>query len=202
MKLRKEIFWGRFMSDDKVIEPYFDIPFLYEESDWGMREQKIGGTQGGSYRWDAPLKDYKDIEKLRFPEIIVDYERTQRVLALAQDVFGDFLQVRLKGSFWWSLGMTWTLINLRGLTQIMYDVYDHPKEFHHLMAFLRDGHMQKLDFLENNNLLSLNNDGTYVGSGGFGYTQELPTPDFDGLHVHTQDLWGFAESQETVGFSP
>ncbi|MGQ9472783.1 MAG: hypothetical protein ACUVRN_01850, partial [Candidatus Caldatribacteriaceae bacterium] len=202
MKLRKEIFWGRFMDDDKVIEPYFDIPFLYEESDWGMREQKIGGTQGGSYRWDAPLKDYKDIEKLRFPEIIVDYERTQRVLALAQDVLGDFLQIRLKGSFWWSLGMTWTLVNLRGLAQIMYDVYDHPKELHRLMAFLRDGHMRKLDFLEKNNLLSLNNDGTYVGSGGFGYTQELPAPDFDGLHVRTQDLWGFAESQETVGFSP
>jgi len=202
MKLRKEIFWGRSMGDDKVVEPYFDVPYLYSEGDWGMRERKIGGTGGGSYRWEAPLTDYRDMDKLHFPKIEVDYERTQKIVALAEEVFGDFLQVRLKGSFWWSLGMTWTLVNLRGLEQIMYDVYDHPQELHRLMAFLRDGHLQKLDFLEENNLLSLNNDGTYVGSGGFGYTHELPSPSFDGVHVRTQDMWGFAESQETVGLSP
>jgi len=202
MKLRKEIFWGRSMGDDKVVEPCFDVPYLYSEGDWGMRERKVGGTAGGSYRWEAPLTDYRDMDKLHFPKIEIDYERTQKIVALAEEIFGDFLQVRLKGSFWWSLGMTWTLVNLRGLEQIMYDVYDHPQELHRLMAFLRDGHLQKLDFLEDNNLLSLNNDGTYVGSGGFGYTHELPSPSFDGVHVHTQDMWGFAESQETVGLSP
>ena len=31
---------------------------------------------------------------------------------------------------------------------------------------------------ERNGLLSLNNDDTYVGSGGFGWTRELPQPDF------------------------
>jgi len=48
----------------------------------------------------------------------------------------------------------------------------------------------------------LNNDGTYVGSGGFGWTHELPQKDFDGRTVRTIDMWGFAESQETVGVSP
>jgi hypothetical protein len=66
---------------------------------------------------------------------------------------------------------------------------------------LRDGHLAKLEFLERNGLLSLNNDGTYVGSGGFGWTRELPQPDFAGK-VRTCDMWGFAESQETVGISP
>jgi hypothetical protein len=97
--------------------------------------------------------------------------------------------------------MTWTLVNLRGLSQMMYDMLDEPDNLHRMMAFLRDGHMAKLDFLEKNNLLSLNNDGTYVGSGGFGWTHELPEKDFTG-QVRTQDMWGFAESQETVGVSP
>ncbi len=61
--------------------------------------------------------------------------------------------------------------------------------------------MKKLDYLEANNLLSLNNDGTYVGSGGYGYTDELPPPDFNGK-VRCQDMWGFTESQESVGVSP
>ena len=67
------------------------------------------------------------------------------------------------------------------------------------MAFIRDGLMAELDYLEENGLLSLNR-GHYVGSGGFGYTNQLPGPDFDGK-VRTMDMWGFAESQ-TVGISP
>jgi len=55
--------------------------------------------------------------------------------------------------------------------------------------------------LEQNGLLCLNNDGTYVGSGGFGWTDELPQPDYNG-RARTRDMWGFAESQETVGVSP
>ena len=131
----------------------------------------------------------------------MDYEATQQIFSQAQEIMGDILEVRIKGVWWWTLGMTRTLINLRGLEQIMYDVYDHPQELHQLMAFLRDGHLAKLDFLEQNGLLSLNNDNTYVGSGGFGFTHELPQPDFSG-EVRTKDMWGFAESQETVGFSP
>ena len=38
--------------------------------------------------------------------------------------------------------------------------------------------------LENNKLLCLNNDGTYVGSGGIGYIDELPGPVFKGPCNH------------------
>lgn len=202
MYLRKEIFWGESMGDDKVIEPYFDVPYVYEETGWGLEEWIIKVEEWGSYRWDPPLKDYRDMDKLRFPEIRIDEEASEKLFTLAQEVFGDILFVRRKTIWWWTLGMTWTLVNLRGLEQVMLDMYDHPQELHKLMAFLRDGHLAKLDFLEKHNLLSLNNDGTYVGSGGFGYTHELPRKDFDGVHVRTIDMWGFAESQETCYVSP
>ncbi|MDW8321444.1 MAG: hypothetical protein RMM08_08775, partial [Armatimonadota bacterium] len=199
--LRRELFWGEQMRDDKVIEPYFNVGYVYTETDWGLRETRIGGQAGGAWRWEAPLKSYDDMDKLRFPQITVDYEATEELLALAQETFGDILQVRLKSSWWWSLGMTQTLVYLRGLEQVMYDMVDCPDGVHRLMAFLRDGHAARVDFLEKNGLLFLNNDGTYVGSGGFGWTHELPQPDFQG-HVRTIDMWGFAESQETVGVSP
>lgn len=201
MNLRKEIFWGTEMCDDRVIEPYFIVSHVYDESDWGMHERKIGGTDGGSYVWESPLKTYDDLDKLHYPLITVNYEATERVVELATEVLGDILPVRLRTAWWWTLGMTWTLVNIRGLQQIMLDMFDHPDELHRLLAFLRDGHLAKLDFLEENNLLSLNNDGTYVGSGGFGWTNELPKDDFNG-QVRTVDMWGFTESQETVGVSP
>jgi len=201
MILRKEIYWGSEMGDDRVIEPYFNVAHVYNESDWGLHEMRMGGQDGGAYTWEAPLKSYDALGRLHYPQVTVDSQATARVRELAEETLGDLLAVRTKTAWWWSLGMTWTLINLRGLGQMMYDMLDHPDELHRLMAFLRDGHLAKLDFLERNGLLSLNNDGTYVGSGGFGWSHELPQPDFAG-QVRTRDLWGFAESQETVSVSP
>jgi hypothetical protein len=40
-----------------------------------------------------------------------------------------------------------------------------------------------------------------VGSGGYGFTDELPQKDFSGK-VRCRDMWGFTESQETVNVSP
>ena len=202
MRLRKEVHWGSAMGDDRVIQSVFDVPHVYTESDWGMHETRIGGQGGGSYVWDAPLKDYDaDFGRLHFPRIELHPEATDRMLALAGEAVGHALTVRLKTAWWWTQGMTWTLINLRGLTQVMLDMADHPDELHRLMAFLRDGHMARLDYLEAEGLLSLNNDGTYVGSGGFGWSHELPQPDYQG-RARAIDMWGFAESQETVHVSP
>jgi len=189
------------MRDDRVIDPSFDISQVYSETDWGMRETYTYGGPGGAYTWDPPLKSYDDLDKLRFPEITVNRAETRRLLDLAESVLGDILTVRLKSVWWWSFGMTWQAIRLRGLEQLMIDMFDNPQGLHRLMSILRDGHLARFDFIESSGLLSLNNDGTYVGSGGFGWTRELPQPDFAGT-VRTRDMWGFAESQETVGVSP
>jgi hypothetical protein len=199
--LRVSLFRCEKMKDDVVISPYFDIAHVHTQSDWGMHENIIGGGAGRAYTWDSPLKSYDDLDKLRFPEITVDYAATDRLLNEASGIFGDILTVRLNSRWWWSFGMTWTLAQIRGLEQMMLDMIDNPEGLHQLMAILRDGNNAKMDFLQDNGLLYLNNDGSYVGSGGFGWTHELPQSDFDGK-VRTQDMWGFAESQETVAVSP
>lgn len=195
--LLKELFWGESLKDDRVITGIFNVPYVATETDWGMHEEIVGGEDRHAYTWIPPLKkDYSNRGDLKFPEIIVDYEKSDRLLEIARDVFDGILEVRRNNVWWWTLGMTWTLVNLRGLEQIMYDMYDYPNELHELMSILRDGHLAKLDFLEKNGLLFLNNDGTYIGSGGFGWTKQLPAADFDGK-VRLCDMWGFGESQET-----
>jgi hypothetical protein len=80
-------------------------------------------------------------------------------------------------------------------------MYDNPEWLHSVMAFLRDGTMRELDVLEREGVLSLNNENDYVGSGGLGYSRELPASDFDGK-VRACDMWGFAESQELTAVGP
>ncbi len=97
--------------------------------------------------------------------------------------------------------MTWEAIKLRGLEQIMVDMYENPELLHRLMAFLRDGTLAMVKYLEEEGLYTLNNEGDYVGSGGFGWTTTLPAGDFNG-QVRARDMWCLLESQETIGVSP
>ena len=202
MNLRKEIFWGDGMGDDKPIEPFFDVPYTCVPDDWGLEAVYHRTDDAGSCVWDAPIKDYAaDLKKLRTPRVDVDWETTNGCLEIAKETFAGILSVRLKGSWWWSLGLTWPAVTLRGLNNVMMDFADHPDELKELLSIISKGYMEKLDYLESHHLLSLNNDATYVGSGGYGFTEELPQSDFDG-HVRCADMWGFTESQETVHVSP
>ena len=90
---------------------------------------------------------------------------------------------------------------LRGLTNLLYDLCENPEGLKELLAMISRGHLEKLDYLESNNLLSLNNDSTYVGSGGFGLHRRAARQGFQRPGA-LPDLWGFTESQETVGVSP
>ncbi len=201
-RLLKEVYWADEIKDDRVIEPCFRVHHVYDETGWGLEVRILGGENDGSYRWESPLHDYADLDKMRFRQIQVDYEKTHALSELASEVLGDILQVRLEGAWWWSLGMTSDLILVRGFERALYDLYDHPDGFHRLMAFLRDENLAKLDFLEANGLLSPNNGGDFIGTGGYGWSRELPAADSDGETVRTRDMWGFCESQETVGVSP
>jgi hypothetical protein len=203
MHLRKEIFWGTEMCDDYTVEPYFNVFHIHSGGieEWGLKEETVSGGDGGSYRWESPIKTMDDLGKLRFPTVQVDWPATNRVRNQANEILGDLLAVRLHTNWWWTLGMTMRVAFLRGLAQMMYDMVDNPDLLHGIMAIMRDGTLSLLDALERDGLLSLNSDGTYIGSGGLGWSHELPAADFAGK-VRTIDMWGFAESQETVGVSP
>ena len=201
--LRKEIFWATQLCDDAVIRPHFDIPHVHTSFDWGVEARLIGGSEGGvtAYTWEPPIKSERDIDRLRKPRIVVDYDATRRLLETANNTFGDLLNVRVNTRWLTSQGMTAKLAEWRGLEQMMYDMVDNPDLIHRLMAFLTEAHMAMLDYLQEQRLLTLNNDGTYVGQGGFGWTTELPQRDFGGA-ARLCDLWGNAESQETICVSP
>ncbi|MGD0089722.1 MAG: hypothetical protein ABSE73_07365 [Planctomycetota bacterium] len=202
--LRSRIYWWEFIRDDHVLEPCFDINWNIQTSDLGVEVKYTHGENRGSYVWAPPLKDLdRDMARLHFRELAVDRAATRQKLELARELFGDILPPRLRGGFWWSMGLTWQAILLIGLEQLMLLPYDNPKGLHRLMAWLRDEQMNYLLWTEREGLLSLKNENDYVGSGGVAYTDELPQKDWQpGLPVRLRDLWGFAESQETVNCSP
>jgi len=205
--LLNSIFMYEHVGDDYVIEPVIAYNWHVSISDYGVQSTRHTTSNEGklaSYRWEPPIKNLsEDFGKLRHRTFSVDRDATARSKRLLQEVFGGILDVRRRGGFWWTMGMTWNAIDLIGLEGLMMAMYDDPEGLHRLMSFLRDDHLALLDWVEKENLLSLNNRNDYIGSGSLGYTIELPRRHLNpAAPLRIQDLWGLSESQETVGVSP
>ncbi len=190
------------LEDDFVIEPEIYVRKVIYIGGWGMSAQYISsGQEKGACRWDPPLKEPDEIDKLTHPTITVDEDATKRAFSALSEVFSDLLNVNIYCALPHA-NMIGEATMLRGIEQIMLDMYERPQWLHQLMKFISDGVVNIVNFLEGNGHLSLNNRNHYNDSGGIGYTDELPSSDFDGKHVRLCDLWGFGVAQELAWVSP
>jgi hypothetical protein len=204
LNLRKRIFWHEEINDDDVVEPWFDIPWAVHIGNFGQPVRKTQGANRGSYVWNPPIKDLASAPRtLKYRDLTVDRQRTQDYVNAAMSIFGDILPVRIRGKYWWTVGMTQPLIDLIGLEPLMMAMYDQPVQLHALMEWMQGEHLHFLHWFEKEGLLTDTNENDYVGSGGLAYTEELPRKDRKvGEPARLIDIWGHCESQETVGVSP
>jgi len=205
--MRRTIYHYENVSDDSVVEPYINVNWNVSASDYGVEIETIRGDNDGnlgSYRWDPPIKEIeRDFHNLHPRTYSVDRDATLKRKAELEEMYDDILTVRIRGGFWWTVGMTWPAINLIGLDKLMLFMYDDPEGLHKLMAFLRDDHIAYAEWLEAENLLTPNNENDYIGSGSRGHIKELPQPERkEGDSIRLKDLWVLSESQETVGVGP
>lgn len=202
--MKMKIYTYEVIKDDQVVDPWFDINWQVNGGNFGIESKKTIGANRGSYVWDSPIKDInKDFHKLKFRKPSVNREYTDELKTLAENIFGDILPTRMRGTFWWTLGLTCNVIDLIGLEKLMLYMYDEPEGLHRLMAWMRDENLNYINWFENEGLLTYNNESDFIGSGGVGYISDLPQRDkLANTSAQLKDLWGFSESQETVGISP
>ena len=202
-KLRSRIYHHENLHDDTVIEKEWIVDKVVRTTGWGLEPRHIPSTAStGAWGFDPIIKTPKDLQKLKFPEVQYDAEGSQRDFETAQEILGDILDVKLKGISHISFHPMGLYARLRGLEQVMWDMYENPRMLHDAMAFLEEGHRGIIKQYEQLNLLSLNNDSTYHSSGGVGYTDELPQPDYDPDCIRPCDMWASAEAQEMDPVSP
>ena len=202
MGLRRLIYPHEHFGDDQVVDAEFRVSCAVTNTQWGVGpDVRRPEAERGAYVWDAPIGTLDDIERIATPTAEHDPDESERRLAWYQELLGDILHVYLHGRWWWALGLIDEWTRLRGITQTFLDMSDNPEILHAGMRRLMEGKLAWLQRLEELGVLSLNNGNDYVGSGAFGYTDELPRDDFDG-HVRLEDMWGFCEAQTMSEVSP
>jgi len=201
--LRTRIYYDEHFDDDTVITGDWVIHKAVGSTGWGLAAKQHEATEDrGAWRFNPVITGPEDLKKLRMPDVAHDEKKTEERLAFAQELFGDILDVRLKGVDHISYHLMAQYTKLRGLTETMLDMYENPGMLHDAMAFLTEGHERVLAQYVELNVLDVNNDNTYHSSGGNGWTDELPPPDFDPGRVRPCDMWGAAEAQELAQVGP
>ena len=201
-RLRQLLWQWHNVPDDKPLEATLSVRKVAHWSDWGLpviRNQH--GGEGDAWGFVPVISTMEDARKLHSPTIEYDEAASLKKLARVQELFGDILPIRLSGIQEISYHICMQYSDWRGLQNLYTDFYDEPEMLAHIMDKLAEGYQSMLRQMEAQELLDLNNDGTYQGTGGLGYTDELPGPGFTG-HVRPSDMWGSAEAQELAQVSP
>lgn len=205
--LRKTIYQWNHMPGDMVVNPWFDCEKVIHSTDFGiMEDTDIVKTDDSndivSRHFKIQISEPEDIEKIKMPVITHNEEATRISFEAMQDVLGDILPVKLKGQshIWFT---PWDyLIRWWGVSEAMMDLVLRPDMVHKAVDRMVDAWMVELDQFVSQNLLSLDNDNTRIGSGGYGYCSTLPGDDYIADSVKPHNMWGCSNAQIFSDVSP
>ena len=195
------------IDDDKVIPDTFDIGWRVEIDELGVAIERdtiedADGIETG-YRFHHPIKDLeRDLDMLKPAVCSVDREGTAAWRAFLDDLLGDLLPVRLRTGTFGCTMLTHRVVELMGMQAYFMAMLDTPDAVHRLMRFLTDNALRVMHWAEAEGLLRLNNGNQDSFGSSYNFTTRLPAPGYDGEKVRLCDMWGNANSQETVGVSP
>lgn len=208
-ELRKLIYQWEHLPADMVVEQAVYSPLVVNNSGFGIVEDvDIAMTDEAnsivSRHFNVQLHDEDDLEKIKFPVVSHDTAASEEQFGYLREIFDGVLEVKERGAngfcFWFS---PWDeMIRWWGVQELMFDLYDRPGLVHKAIDRLVNAYLVALDQFEQQNLLRLNNSYYRIGSGGLGYTDELPGPGYDPAHVRAGDLWGSSAAQIFSDISP
>jgi len=194
------------IDDDRIVPPYFQITWDTWFQLFGVKVEKEHAmtSEGESvgHRFKYVIKDLEeDFPKLGPSKYGVDRERTMAWKEFLENIFGDILPVKITNSCLYSVP-TQDVVHLMGMENMLFAMYDYPDTFHAFMKRITDDYIEYFRFLEREGLLLPTASYEMCGQGTFCFTRELPREIEPGKKLTTKDLWGFMDSQETVGISP
>ena len=208
-EMRKLIYQWEHMPADMVVEPVVWSPLVVHSTGVGLVEDvDIAVTDEASSivsrHFNIQMQDEDDLEKIKVPVVTHDAAASEQQYQQLQEILDGIIEVKKRGAngfcFW---AAPWDhLIRAWGVQEAMVDLYDRPEFVHKAIDKLVNAYCAMLDQFEEQDLLTLNNAYNPIGSGGLGYTEELPPPDYDPAHVRATDLWGSSAAQIFSDVSP
>ncbi|MFR8468594.1 hypothetical protein BLA28_23850 [Eisenbergiella tayi] len=201
--LNQELF-----DDDRVTPDYFPIEYDTFFELFGIQihvdhTQDASGKESLGHHFESIIEDLEeDYEKLKPSRYGVNLETTEQKKAAVEEAIGDILPVKMQMSCLYSVP-TQMLVHFMSMENMMFAMYDYPDLFKEMMGRIADDTLAYYKMLEEKRLILPTTTFEGVGQGTWSFTTELPGWDeWERRPFTTKEVWGFMDSQETVGISP
>ena len=206
-ELRRTLYQWRHLPGDMVINDWLAAPLLFHSTDFGIVEDvDIVKTDEDSdvvsRHFRVQIQDWEDLDKIKLPRVSHDPRTTELHYQAMCDVYEGIMPVRKVGQthLWFT---PWDyLIRWWGIERAMLDLIERPDLVHAAVERMVEAWMVELEQIEQLNLLALDCNNTRVGSGGYGYTSQLPGAAFDPNWVRPHNMWGCSNAQIFSEVSP
>ena len=206
-QLLREVRNHELIDDDKVVPATFDIGWFTTIDQLGVKLDRrvVADSEGVNTGFELihPIHDLRrDLHLIKPAVCSVDREKTLAWKAFLEGVLGDILPVEIRtGVIGWT-GLTSMVVHLMGMEAFFVAMYDYPDEVHQLMGRLRDNALFVMHWAETEGLLRVNNGNQSSFGSSYNFTNRLAGPAGASAPARLGDMWGSAESQETVGINP
>ncbi|HEY9595699.1 MAG TPA: hypothetical protein VHE79_14565, partial [Spirochaetia bacterium] len=206
-RLRRTIYQHRHMPGDMVVSDFIECPLVINSTDFGIHEEvDVVRTDAAneivSRHFHVQIREPADIAKIHMPVVTHDETSTTIAFDAMQELFRGIIPVRKVGQthIWFT---PWDyLIRWWGLQEAMIDLVERPEMVNDAVERMVDAWMVELDQFVEQNLLSLDCNNTRIGSGGYGYTWDLPGAEYDRASVQPRNMWGCSNAQIFSEVSP
>ena len=201
--------WHDSVGDDWILEPWLTQGAAVKHGGswtgvWGVENAELerSGEEGGSFRnLRPPLQSWDDVARMRAPQHEIDEAGTEQAVGRLHEAVGDLIDIDvnrgpLLSGFMGDISTC--LAYLRGLQQLMVDMYESPAQLKELLAFMRDGILLNQQQAEEAGDFSLTNHSNQA----MPYALDLEDPVANSGPRRRKELWGFFAAQEYTLISP
>lgn len=202
-QLLKTILPEQIFQDDKVVTDEFLIDVQVENRLFNVEMKKKFASDGIGYHIEPIIESLEEDMGILGESVFINHkEETQRRFLVAQETFGDILNIKFQNSInHWEFSLSEKIVWLMGMENMFCSMVTEEDAFHQLMEKLTTEMIHFLRWQEKEGVLFLNNGNDYMGSGSYCFSKELPGDDYQGK-VLSRHLWGHMNSQESIGISP
>ncbi len=140
----------------------------------------------------------KDYEGLKPSTYGVNRQKTMDYQAIVEDVIGDILEVRLVMNALTACP-TQDIVHIMGMQNMFMSMIDTPELFKAMMHRVAEDYISYFRWLETQRLILPTTGYENLGNGSFCFDETLIS---NNESLASSQVWGFMDSQETVGISP
>jgi len=188
-------------GDDSIVRNFFPVQtsVFFKAFDLDIRVEYA--NHGIGHHFVSIVSDLEtEFEKIRPSVFGIDKRATKAKVDFTNDIIGDILPVKMTGTTLCAT-LTQDIVHIMNMENMCLALAAEPELFEKMIGNLADDYIAFFNYLSREGILLPTVENELLGQGSYSYTDDLPDSVPPDSVLKPTDVWGYSDSQETVGVS-